>query len=150
MDATSPFLAGEIDELRIWSRALTEEDIRSLYDRALSGSEPGLVAWYRFETYNGNVSPSEVGSNNGVAVYGGTVYSLSGARLYKPRAVTLPAAPVLATSATLNGEVNASGQADTVAFFEWGTAATFPTSTASLPLGGGITKQLRQPHAHRP
>lgn len=39
---------GQIDEVRIWSRALTANEIRCQKDLSLNGNENGLVLYYRF------------------------------------------------------------------------------------------------------
>ena len=44
----SPF-AGQIDEVRIWNVARTEEEIFATMLTPLSGKEPGLVAYWQFE-----------------------------------------------------------------------------------------------------
>ena len=44
----SPF-AGQIDEVRIWNIARTEEEIHRTMDATLSGKESGLVGYWRFE-----------------------------------------------------------------------------------------------------
>ena len=46
-----PF-AGEIDEVRIWNIARTQEEIQTTMHITLSGQEPGLVGYWRFEDEN--------------------------------------------------------------------------------------------------
>ncbi|MBX3101718.1 MAG: LamG domain-containing protein [Bacteroidetes bacterium] len=54
----APF-TGNIDEVRIWSRALTPEEIRHNMCRKLTGAEPGLAAYYRMdESVAGTCLPS--------------------------------------------------------------------------------------------
>jgi hypothetical protein len=52
-----PFLArpfdGDIDEVRIWNIARTREQIQNDMHWELSGSEPGLVAYYKFNEGSG-------------------------------------------------------------------------------------------------
>ncbi len=38
---------GDMDEYRIWNRALTQTEIRNNMNKQLTGTEPGLVAYYR-------------------------------------------------------------------------------------------------------
>ncbi|MEZ4449276.1 MAG: LamG-like jellyroll fold domain-containing protein [Nannocystaceae bacterium] len=40
---------GSLDELRIWHRALSQDEINARRDRRLGGDEAGLVGYYRFE-----------------------------------------------------------------------------------------------------
>src|SRR5262249_49917870 len=44
----APF-QGEMDEVRVWSVARTEEQIREAMSRKLSGQEPGLVGLWNFD-----------------------------------------------------------------------------------------------------
>ncbi|WP_405575899.1 LamG-like jellyroll fold domain-containing protein [Winogradskyella sp. Asnod2-B02-A] len=48
-----PF-TGQIDEVRIWNRVLSETEISNSNYNILSGSEPGLVAYYDFEEGTGS------------------------------------------------------------------------------------------------
>lgn len=48
------FFKGMIDELRIWSRALTEEEIRRDMCVRLVGNEPGLIGYWDFNETSGN------------------------------------------------------------------------------------------------
>ena len=43
-----------IDELRIWNRALSADEIKSNYDRYITGQESGLTMYYRFDEEGGN------------------------------------------------------------------------------------------------
>jgi hypothetical protein len=52
----SPF-QGEIDEVRIWNRALTQDEIRHRMTEHLAGTEPGLVAYYRMDEGTDNTCP---------------------------------------------------------------------------------------------
>lgn len=42
------FFEGEIDEMRVWNVARTEAQIKATMSSSLTGSEPGLVAYWRF------------------------------------------------------------------------------------------------------
>lgn len=41
--------AGDIDEVRLWNRALDDDEIRTEMARARRGDEPGLIAYYPFD-----------------------------------------------------------------------------------------------------
>jgi len=43
--------AGQIDEVRIWNIARTQEDIRTTMHTTLSGKESGLVGYWRFDDF---------------------------------------------------------------------------------------------------
>ena len=47
----SQYFAGYFDEIRIWNSALTGENILLNKNSKLNGNEPGLQAYYPFETY---------------------------------------------------------------------------------------------------
>jgi hypothetical protein len=53
-DATSNKATGQIDEVRIWNTARTQEEIRENMMTTLSGNETGLVAYYRFDQADGS------------------------------------------------------------------------------------------------
>ena len=40
---------GYIDEVRLWNRSLTAEEVARDYDRLIAGNEDGLAAYYRFD-----------------------------------------------------------------------------------------------------
>jgi len=57
------FYAGELDELRIWSRARTAQEIRDGMHRQLRGDELGLVAYWRLDEGSGTQArPTGVGT----------------------------------------------------------------------------------------
>jgi len=47
------YFRGDIDEVRIWNYARSDLEISENYDRGLAGDEPGLIAYYRFDTGTG-------------------------------------------------------------------------------------------------
>lgn len=55
---------GVIDEVRIWNIARTANDIQSNMCRKLSGTEPGLVGYWRFDETSGTVMNDETSNNN--------------------------------------------------------------------------------------
>jgi hypothetical protein len=54
-EATGDFFHGTIDEVRIWARARSEEEIAADYQRALEGGEPSLIGYWRFDEGTGQV-----------------------------------------------------------------------------------------------
>lgn len=50
------FFNGWIDEVRIWSRALDASEIAENMNKILTGTENGLVGYFRFEEGNGNIA----------------------------------------------------------------------------------------------
>lgn len=41
-------LKGHLDDVRVWSKALSQTDIKKTYDRYLAGDEEGLIAYWNF------------------------------------------------------------------------------------------------------
>jgi len=52
---------GKIDELRIWSVARSDAEIKATMGQRLSGKEPGLVVYYTFDEGTGTTSKDLVG-----------------------------------------------------------------------------------------
>ncbi|WP_397334558.1 LamG-like jellyroll fold domain-containing protein [Nonomuraea sp. 3-1Str] len=50
------FFNGEIDEVRLWERARTAEELKRELGHRLIGNEPGLVAYYRFDEGSGTTA----------------------------------------------------------------------------------------------
>jgi glucose/arabinose dehydrogenase len=59
-----PSFDGFIDELRIWSVALSAERILAVHDRVLPSGEPGLVGYYRFEEGSGTAVADSSGAGS--------------------------------------------------------------------------------------
>ena len=47
------FFTGEIDEVRMWNIARSGDDIRATMNRSLTGLEPGLGGYWRFDEGEG-------------------------------------------------------------------------------------------------
>jgi len=60
------YLDGEMDEIRIWSYARTQEEIQAYMNAILNGDEMGLVGYWRLDEREGQVvSDSTVNNNDG-------------------------------------------------------------------------------------
>ena len=61
------FFKGEIDELRIWNRTLSEEEINNHMNKQLTGNEKGLVNYYNFNelTSDGKIKDLSPNKNHG-------------------------------------------------------------------------------------
>ncbi|MCH7724630.1 MAG: T9SS type A sorting domain-containing protein [Bacteroidetes bacterium] len=65
-DSTSGLFDGAIDEVRIWNVARSADDIRATMCKKLTGSETGLVGYWRFDNVSGtNVSDLTSNNNDG-------------------------------------------------------------------------------------
>jgi hypothetical protein len=59
---------GQIDEVRIWNTARTEAQIHKNMNRKLTGSESGLVTYYRFDESSGTLLHDSTPNNNNGAL----------------------------------------------------------------------------------
>jgi len=57
--------AGQIDEVRIWNIARTQEDIRTKMHTTLSGKESGLVGYWRFDDEQNTATDSSPNHSDG-------------------------------------------------------------------------------------
>lgn len=60
---------GKMSDLRIWSVARTETQIQDNKDSRLTGSETGLIAYYKWDEGSGTTMTDSAGSNDGT-IYG--------------------------------------------------------------------------------
>ncbi len=60
----SPF-AGQIDEVRIWKIARTQEEIQATMHTTLSGKESGLVGYWRFDDEQNTITDSSPSHSDG-------------------------------------------------------------------------------------
>jgi len=67
------WLRGEIDDLRIWSRARSEAQIADSMHVKLAGDEPGLVGYWDFDDDTGTTITDQTANGNDGTLYGGAV-----------------------------------------------------------------------------
>lgn len=71
----SQYLNGQIDELRIWSTARTASEIKqNMFNKNLSNSASGLVAYYRFNESSGTAASNSCSNTAGID---GTLYNFA-------------------------------------------------------------------------
>jgi RHS repeat-associated protein len=58
------YFNGQIDEFRVWNTARTDSQITDNRNQPLTGTEPGLVAYYRFHDGTGPLAYDSSGHNN--------------------------------------------------------------------------------------
>ncbi len=68
---------GQIDEIRIWSDARSQSEIRDNMCQALVGTETNLIHYYQFDDASGTNLTDQAGSNGGTLT--NATWSLSGA-----------------------------------------------------------------------
>ncbi len=72
-----PNFRGQLDEVRIWNIARTEGEIQANMNQELSGTETGLVGYWKFNEGSGNTVYDSSPNNNDGTLYGGTSWILS-------------------------------------------------------------------------
>jgi hypothetical protein len=73
------YFKGKIDEVRIWSIARSQDDILKTMYKELSGSETGLVAYYKMSNGSGTtLSDNKVNGSNSGTITNGAEWTFSG------------------------------------------------------------------------
>ena len=75
-DYSGRFFDGRIDEVRIWNVAREQDDIIATMDTVLSGSEPGLVAYYTFNEGSGILLHDQTGNGHSGTLVGSPSWAL--------------------------------------------------------------------------
>lgn len=87
---------GQLDEVRIWNVALSQQQIQANMNTPLVGNEPGLIGYYTFNNQNGaDSSPT----NNTASPVGNVTYVSPGA-LTSGTTITIPQNTAIAMSGT--------------------------------------------------
>ena len=69
--AAYPSLNGFLDEVRVWTQALSQAQISNVFDRVIATNTPSLIAYYRFEAGAGtNLTDSAGQSPTGLLIAG--------------------------------------------------------------------------------
>jgi len=131
------YYAGYLDEVTLWTNALSQSQIQADMGRILTGDEDGLLVYYRCNEIlpDGSLLDSAPlgGTNNGT-VYG-TYFDPSDVSPFSPY-VDDYSAVIDGTSATLRGFANPEGT-NTSVWFEWGTSTNYDHTTAAQAIGAG-------------
>ncbi len=78
----SGLFQGEVDEMRVWNAALTEQQIREDMCKSIAPNAPGLVAYYDFDDTSSGSSVSDIspnGNDGTLVVFDASDFILSGA-----------------------------------------------------------------------
>jgi hypothetical protein len=128
------FFQGLLDEVRIWSIPLTQPQLRAGINQPLSGSEPGLLAYYQFDEGSGATATNSAatGSVFDGTLLNGPTWALSGVP-FLPALRTAAATGITGNSAVLNGTVN-PGNLPTSIYFQWGATTNYGNFTATNTL----------------
>jgi hypothetical protein len=65
LGGTGQFFNGQLDDVTLWSSALTQEEVRSQMDRPPSGSETGLLGYWRFDEVGLSANDSSPNARHG-------------------------------------------------------------------------------------
>lgn len=100
--STSGFdkLKGCVDEVRIWNVARTQAEIQADMHREISGTEPGLVGYWRFNEGSGNTAFDQTPNGNDGSLHGGVAWVVSSAPITSWLSVTPTSGTVEAGSSS--------------------------------------------------
>ncbi|MBT8493545.1 MAG: hypothetical protein KJO07_10845 [Deltaproteobacteria bacterium] len=62
----SQYFVGDMDQVSVWSRDQTQDELQELMDFGVAGDEPGLVGYYSFDS--GDARDDSGNSNPGTLV----------------------------------------------------------------------------------
>lgn len=127
------WLAGELDEVRIWNRALNSEEAISNWREPLEGTEPGLAGYWKFDSTAGNLSPDSSFKDNvalHVPVDRATPLVLASTPIFGgSKVVTLDVIKTV-SGTVLRGLAETSERALEV-YFQWGSGEALTNETVS-------------------
>lgn len=130
---TNRFYRGQLDEVAVWSRALSLAEIQANRYRMADTNDATLEAYWRFDEGTGlDALDSSTNGQTGTLV-DAPVYAVSGVP-FIPDVTTGAASGIGLTNATLHGTVNACNL-PTAAWFQWGLTTNYGqlVSAAGLP-----------------
>jgi Concanavalin A-like lectin/glucanases superfamily/FG-GAP-like repeat len=134
LNQRSEYMNGEIDEVRMWNTARNASQIQTNMHRNLSGSEPGLMGYWRFDDCCCPTTADGTGDGFDGILSGSATQVISTAPIGTPAVSTLPATGVSAFSATLNGTATPNFE-DSAAWFDYGLTTNYGNSTAITMIG---------------
>lgn len=138
---------GAIDEVRVWKVSRSAAEIAANYDRFLTGNETGLLLYLHFDEGAGSIVYDQGPNRFAGIIVNDPAFVLSGAKPTSPLVTTLVPTPVLATSATLRGQVTPA-EDGAVTYFEYGPTvaygnvtpfSSYPPTLPALPQSATLT-----------
>ena len=145
------FFNGQIDEVRIWGVARTEQEIRANMNRPLTGTEPGLVALYHFDSGSGTIAQGSAPNGHHGTLLGDPRFVPSTAPLTgPPPAPDISISPAsldfdsvqIGQSSSLPLTILNSGNADLSVTDISSSDGQFAVSSTSFTVGPGADQQL--------
>jgi Concanavalin A-like lectin/glucanases superfamily len=125
------FFTGQMDELRIWNTVRTEAEISQNMSHSLTGTDPGLVAYYRFDEEDGVTTADSTANGNTGILLNGIQRVPSTVPLVGLRAFTGGVTGITPGLAVLYGTVNPNNE-PTRAWFEFGPTTDYGNSTPPI------------------
>jgi len=127
------YFNGTIDEVRVWGEASTQLQIQTNRFIRLTGSESGLMAYWRLDEGSGTNAADTAGPWNPGTLVNNPDWVRSTVP-FTPEGVTSNATAVTTASARLNANVHA-GNLPAKAWFQWGSTISYGTNTPPISVG---------------
>jgi hypothetical protein len=126
---TNDYMIGDLDEIRMWSTARSASQILTNMHRNLTGSETGLMGYWRCDDFTPAETTSD-SSGHGIAgiLLGSVFRDVSTAPIGIPVAATIPATTTNGFTVTLNGSVTPNYQ-EGGAWFQYGPTTNYGSTT---------------------
>ncbi|RZM11631.1 MAG: hypothetical protein EOO88_46625, partial [Pedobacter sp.] len=140
------YFDGSMDDFRVWNTARTQTQLSANRTTELTGSETGLVLYYKMNEQSGQVVTNSTSNPlNGILGTNATVETVDpainqvGIVTGTPLTTTVAATNITGSSGTLNGTVNDNGASTTVNF-DYSTNSTLSSgvTTVSATTGGTV------------
>jgi hypothetical protein len=129
---------GLLDEFRIWNIARTGDQILQNMNHSLTGTEAGLVAYWRFNEGSGYVTQDATGGAANAGLLNASVTWLHSTIPFVPDVSTLAASAAVGGGTLFNAWINPDSL-PTVAWFQWGTNTGFGNTTPQTSMGSNST-----------
>ena len=135
------YFGGDLDELRIWNVALTEQQILDTWHTRLLATNlaeayPNLVAYYRMDEGASSALHDAITNANDALLVNGPLWNPSTAPIGSPQVRTEDAMDVTSTGATFHGRVTPGGSGDAY-WFECGTDGIFGLTSPTQWVSSG-------------
>ncbi|HEY5514635.1 MAG TPA: LamG-like jellyroll fold domain-containing protein, partial [Pengzhenrongella sp.] len=133
--AAAGFLAGALDEARIWSVARTGSQIRSTKDDEISGPQTGLLGRWGLNDGSGTIAANSAGAINGTLV--GSPTWIAGFGF--PQDTTAPASPTNLVATAADGGARLTWTANSepdLAGYNLYRSTTSPVDLTAAPING--------------
>ncbi len=132
---------GVVDEVRVWNNARTASQVNEYRFQGVAGSEPGLVAYWRYDEGTGSLTDDSTGHGHSGVLMNNPLWVPSTAPISvfigSPVAFTDPATNITTGAVTLTGTVTQNG-ATTTAWFEYGSDTNYGRRTLVQTLPPGL------------